>query len=1073
MRVPGRIWCFLLTLAMMGAFFTGQLMAQGTFGSISGRITDSGGSVLPGVSVTLTNLGTGQKKNAVSGQDGYFHFPDLLPGNYSIRAERTGFKSLNVPALTVHVDQALRNDIVMPVGAVSTTVNVTAESPLLQTQTSSTGQVVTGKRILEMPLNGRNVFNLVLLVPGASENPGAQSQFSINGQRGNETSMLVDGVDTRMFQNGRPAFTPSVDAVAEFKVQENATSSAFGDGTAMVNVALRGGTNELHGDVWEFVRNDALAATGYFDKSKQPLVRNQYGITVGGPIWKNRTFFFAYYEGLGTHSTHSGYANVPTPAELAGDFTGSPQIYNPFDVDPATGKRQPFASNKIPSNMVSQFAQAAAKLYPTPVSTGITGFNYVAPADNGESANQASLRIDHEFSQSDSLFGTFIWSHDKLSNGSPLPLTGTFTAVNGTQITLHETHVFTAALVNQFALGYTYGRNVATGQQASTPLATQAFGLKNLKIPAVNQGMPQLNFGFQVLSGNGGAGAPITQMGTPVNYPFGGLENQYLLQDNVSWTHNLHQIEFGGEVRQYRPTMYDQGTPNGNLSFDGQFTNQIGVPTNVANAVADFVLGLPYTATATQLGESNGGVDLRWSHFALFFQDNYHISPKLTLNLGMRYDYDQPFREVHGKAQVWSPEQNKFLVPGTDIDGLVKPDRNNFAPRLGFAYTLTPRTVVRGGAGVFYGFVRGLELSSGYHLDPPYNVSVTVNSAPVTPTILPGTLFPLATAVPTPTTSLFSVDHNFPSNYTYEYNLTVEREFAHSISAQIGYVGSSSHKLTGRSLINQAHVDADPTHPTSIQSRRPFQGAADISITEAIDQANYNALQATVEKRSSSGLSLLAAYSWQKALGIAEGGDQSGIGNQYGPRHRYYGNLPYDQPQRLTVSTMYLLPFGHGQALAGSVRPLVDKIVSGWQVGGIGTFFKGEYTAANSNISVNVGRVDRNYPNCTGDPNLSSGRSIRHWFNTAAFSPQPFGTFGNCSAGNIEIPGENNIDFALYKDTHFRERYNLQIRAEMFNALNHPSFGSPNVSLASPSFGVISSTRTAARVVQLAAKFYW
>lgn len=1068
-----RAWRLSFGLWLLVVSCTIQVLAQGTFGTITGRVTDSSGKVLTSVAVTLTNVGTNQKKHTTTSQSGLYDFPGLLPGTYSLHAELNGFQSVNVPDLVVNVNQTLQNDFVMAVGSVSTTVTVAATTPLLETQTSSTGQVISGRRILDMPLNGRNVFNLVLLVPGASENPGAQSQFSINGQRGNQTSMLVNGVDTRMFQNGRPAFNPSVDAVQEFKVQENSTSAAFGDGTAVINVALRGGTNQFHGDLWEFVRNDGLAARNYFDKTKQPLVRNQYGITIGGPIQKNRTFFFAYYEGLGTRSSTSEFANVPTPAELTGNFSGDSQIYNPFAVDPATGLRQPFADNQIPSGLVSQFAQTAAKIYPAPVQTGVPGFNYVNSVSNTESSNQASLRIDHEFSQSDSLFGTAIWAHDVSANGSPLPLTGTRTAVNGTQIALHETHAFSPAMINQFELGYTYGRNVQTGQIASTPLATEGFGLKNLKIPPVNQGMPQLSFGFQVLSGNGGAGFPVTPMGTPPNLPFGGTENQYLLKDNVSWTHNLHQIEFGGEVRQYRPVMFDQGTPNGNLSFDGQFTTQVGVSSGVAQSIADFVLGLPYTATATQLGESNGSVNLRWLHYALFFQDNYHILPRLTLNLGLRYDYSQPWREVHNAAQVWSPTLNKFLVPGVDIDGLTKPDRNNFAPRLGFAYTLSQLMVLRGGFGVFYGFPRGLELSSGYHLDPPYNVSVTVNSSPITPTILPGTLFPLATTVPTPTTSLFSVNHNFPSNYTYEYNLMIQRQITPTLSFQVGYVGSSSHKMTGRTLINQAHADANPLHPTSIQSRRPFQGAADISITNAIDQENYNALQLTLQKQFSAGFSLLASYGWSKALGIAQGGDQSSIGDEYAPRRKYYGPLPYDQPQRLTVSTMYNLPFGRGHALGGSVGAIPNKLINGWQVGGIGTFFKGEYTSVNSNVSANVGRADRNYPDCIGDPNLSSSRTIEHWFNTAAFAPQPFGTFGDCGAGIVEIPGENNIDFALYKDTRFHDRYNLQIRSEFFNVFNHPSFGPPNVSLGSPSFGVISSTRTNQRIIQLAAKFYW
>jgi hypothetical protein len=1044
------------TVVIFSICFTAQLMGQGTFGSISGRLTDTAGATLPNVSVTLTNTATGQATKVTTGPDGYYNFPDLLPGNYSLRAERDGFQTVAVPTLTVQVELALRNDITMQPGAVTTTVSVQAAAALLQTDTSSTGQVITGERIVQMPLNGRQVYSLVLLAPGASENPGAQSQFSINGQRGNETSMLLDGVDTRMFQNGRPAFTPSVDAVEEFKVQQNSFSSAYGDGTAVVNVALKSGSNQFHGDVWEFLRNDAIAAQNFFDTGQLPLVRNQFGGTAGGPIRQNRTFFFVYYEGLLTNASTSQYADVPTPAQLQGNFTGSAQIYNPFSLNPSTGARQPFPGNIIPANLVSQYAKAAAQLYPTP-NTTVPGFNYVTAVSNTEDANQVSGRVDHQLGKDDSLFGRFSWSRDNQFTGSPLPLSGGIIDTNGTQALFHETHIFTPTILNQFAIGYTYGLYRQGTPLASTPLATQAFGLINLNIPAFAQGMPILNI------------TGLTSMGTAINTPFGGLEDQYLLQDDVSWSLNRHQIKFGGEIRQYRPTMYDQATPNGNLSFNGQFSG-IG---QTGNPTADFVLGTPYTATATELLESDGGTELRWNHYAVYFQDDFRLSPKLTLNMGLRYDYDNPFREVHNAAQVWSPTQEKFLTPGQDIDGLVKPDRNNFAPRLGFAYSPDSQTAFRGGFGVFFGFTRGEELSSGYHLNPPYIAQETLNSTAVTPSLLPGTLFPLASNTFTSTTSLFSVNHDLPANYTYEYNLAIQRQVTPSVSFQMAYVGSSSHKLIGRTLINQAHVDADPTHPTPIQSRRPFQGASDISITNSIDQANYNALQVTLEKRYSAGFSLLAAYGWAKALGIAEGGDQSSIGDAYVPRRVYYGPTPYNQPQRLTVSTTYELPFGRTKLIGGSLNGFADKLISGWQIGGIGTFFSGEFTAPTTNVSQNVGRVDRSYPNCTAVLNLSSGRSIQRWFNTAATLGQPFGTFGNCRTGSIQIPGENNIDFSLVKNTRFHDRYNVEFRSEFFNVLNHPSFGPPNVTLGAAAYGKISTTRVPSREIQLAGKFYW
>jgi len=291
---------------------------------------------------------------------------------------------------------------------------------------------------------------------------------------------------------------------------------------------------------------------------------------------------------------------------------------------------------------------------------------------------------------------------------------------------------------------------------------------------------------------------------------------------------------------------------------------------------------------------------------------------------------------------------------------------------------------------------------------------------------------------------------------------------------QVGYVGSSAHKLIGRDLINQAHVDANPAAPTPILSRRPFQGASDISITKAIDQANYHALQATFEKRASHGVSVLGAYTWSKAMGIAEAGDQSAIGDEYESRHAYYGPTVYSQPQRLTVSPVLELPLGKGKAFANSLPTAVDKVVSGWSLNGIGTFFKGEYISPTSNVSANVGRVDRNFPSCIGNPNLSSSqRNVHKWFNTADIVSQPVGTFGNCHTGVIEVPGENNIDFAAIKNTGFHDHYRVEFRGEFFNGFNHPSFGQPATTVGSASFGVITSTRTSNRQIQFGMKIYW
>jgi hypothetical protein len=1036
---------------------------QGSQGVITGRVSDPAGVTVAGANVLLTNTATAQTKQSTTNEGGYYTFPALQPSSYTVRVTMQGFKTVTT-TMTLDVNQTLANDVQLQVGLVETNVEVQAVAPLIQSETSSTGQLITGQQILQMPLNGRNVFSLSLLVPGASENPGAQSMFSINGARGNQTSVLLDGLDARLFQNGRPAITPSVDAVQEFKIQQNANSAAYGDGLAIINAAIRSGTNGFHGVVWEFLRNNVLDAKPYFSKTAPILRRNQFGFTAGGPIWKDHTFFFGNYEGLRVRTASTFYATVPTAAQLSGNFSGGPQLYNPFVL--TNGARTPYLNNQIPASQISQMAKAAAKLYPTPNLAGSSLGNYFASLSIPQNTNQYNIRVDHQLTKKDNILGRFSWTDDQSTGyNSPLAYNGSQGHYKGEQALLHETHIFSPNLLNDFATGWTYGLFSTQLITADHDVATQDFGLSNLKIPAFEWGSPLLSI------------TSVTALGSPINIPSGGYENNYQLDDDVTWTHGAHTVRAGIEVRQYRPALYNQATPNGNLSFDGRYTSLTATSAKVAGSpIADLIIGAPFSATATQLITSDGLIVLRWNQWQGYVQDDWKVTPRLTLNMGMRYVYDVPFREVHGQANVWDTVCNCFLTPGASvngIDGLIKPDRNNLAPRFGFAYSVDPKTVIRGGAGVYYGFVRGLELSSGYGLNPPFLTSTTVNNGTTAPT-LPAGLFPVPVAVVTPTTNLFSVSHTLPNNYTYQYNLTVQRQITPTLALQAAYVGSSSHKLIGRDLVNQARVDANPAAPTAIQARRPYAGAGDISITKAIDQANYNALQVTVEKRPSHGVSGLAAYTYAKSMGIAEAGDQSAIGNEYVPRGRYYGPTVYSQKHRLTVSPTVELPFGKGKAFASSLPAFLDKFVSGWSANSIMTFSTGEYISPTSNISANVGRVDRNFPNCTGDPMRGSGiRTITRWFDTSRVVGQTAGTFGNCSTGVIQVPGQNNIDISAVKNTIFRERYRVEFRSEFFNAFNHASFGQPNVTVGNAQFGVISSTRTNSRQIQFGLKLYW
>lgn len=1052
--------CPLLLVVLLGLLLeAAPASGQGTQGSISGTVFDASGSVLPGVAVRLTNDGTGQRWDTVTGGAGNYLFPALLPGLYTVEAELTGFKAFRSSGVSLQVAQQATLDLRLDLGSVSDSVEVRATAPILNRERATVGQVIENKQIVDMPLNGRNFLQLGLLVPGASENPGAQSQFSISGMRGNMTSTLFDGMEVRAVRNGRPAIQPSVDALQEFRIQQNSFSAEYSTGTAVINVAFKSGTNDFHGTAYEFLRNDKLDARNVFDRTDlPPFRRNQFGAAGGGPIRPNRLFFFANYEGLRTQRSRTVFANVPTPAQLSGDFSGGPQIFDPLTYDPATNSRAPFPGNRIPAGRISQIATAAAAIYPQPNLIGVPGQNYVTVRSNPDDADQGNLRLDAVLTANQSVFGRYSEFRSYNETLGALPFAGNINRNNGRNMTLNHTWLLSPTLTHQARLGYTFVDVLVGNPLADRPLATEALGLRNLNIPQHSQGLTQLNI------------VGITTMGSGPFTPQGSREHLYELGNDISWHRGRNALKTGFVARRYRPALRALLTPNGILNFENRFSSQIGVA-GTGSPIADFVLGYPLSARVGTPIETNGFVDLVYNSYGVYVQDDIKVNPKLTVNLGLRYEYQTPIRERFNAARSWSVEEQRFLEVGRDIPSLTKPDRNNFAPRLGAAYSLTPRTVLRAGAGVFYGFVRGDEYPI-YQLNPPFSNDVTINSDPIRPTLLPGTLFPVPSTVLRPGTSIFSLYYDFPANYTYQWNVTIQRELLESLAVEVSYVGSASRNLTGRDLPNQAFPDAELSRPTPVQGRRPFPAFGDMSIAGALDSANYNALQVKVERRYRGGLSILGAFTYGKALGISEGGDQSAITDPR-DRRRDYGPLPYDQRLRFTTSFAYEIPVGRGRRFLSDAPGWVDAVLGGWQAGGVVTMRTGEYRSPTSNVSANRGRSDRNRPDRIADGNLSRGeRTITRWFDTGAFRPQAFGAFGNAGEGVLVMPGVHNWDLSLLKDFRLTSDVKAQFRGEFFNAFNHPNYGFPGLVIGTPQFGVITTARDA-RSIQLALKLIW
>lgn len=1045
------------------------LYGQVSTGSVAGQVSDATGAVIASAKVTLINEGTNQERTAITDASGAYLFPLVQPGFYTVRAEMQGFKAYAAHKMEVQVSQQVTHDVRLDVGETSTTVEVAATTPVLDQRSAEVGQVIGQKEVVDLPLNGRNFLDLAKLVPGVTE-LGTSSQsngLAINGQRANQIGFYFDGVDTRTETSGKPAFSPSIEAIQEFKIQQNDFAAEFGRSPAGINLTLRSGTNDIHGTLFEFIRNNKLDARSFFSPRVDPLRRNQFGAVVSGPVIRNRTFFMVNYEGLRTRRANTLFRSVPTALQREGNFSEGQPVFDPSTYDSATNTRQPFAGNIIPKSRFGRMGNAALLYYPAPNSPGSGGFNHVTSASSQTDSNQVHTRVDHQLGTRDTLFGRLSYSKGEAVTPSGLPLTGGLQDTKGVSLTVQESHTFTPAIVNQFRAAWTYFKDRAGFPLADRNLAVDEFGMLNLTPSTDAFGLPQLNV------------AGLTTIGANAFQPSGPRENLYSLANDLSWVRGKHSMKFGFDGRYYRPAALVQQTPNGILTFENRFTNQPGVA-RTGNAVADLALGLPYTGRATLFAESNGWVSLKYYYTGFYAQDEIRFNAKFTLNLGLRYEYQTPYYERYGDLAIFDLYGNRFLKLDEDISQLHRPDRNNFAPRIGLAYSMTPKTVIRAGFGVFYGQPRGSEFSS-FQLSPPFVIDTTLTSNPTVPD-LTGRLFPRVQVrdasgriLLAPNVNVFSLDPNFRTNYTWQWNFGIQRELSNRLLFESAYVGNAAHKLTGRDLPNQAFLDADPLRPTPVISRRPNPNIGDVSYVSALDNSNYHSLNVKLNKRFASGFSLLGSYTYSKVMGIGGAlfGDQS---RQQDARNRRaeYAPLEFNQKQRLTVAWIYELPVGKGKRFLTGASGAGGMLVGGWSLQGNFTAHSGFPLTPLSSVSANVGRQDTNRADRACNGNLSSGRSIDRWFDTSCFTNHAFGRFGNSGNGVIVGPGVNNFDFTIMKNTFIpmgsREPWNAQFRAEFFNGFNHPSFADPNMTAGTAQFGVIRGTRINGREIQLALK---
>ena len=1047
------LWAVGAVLLLCG--FASHAKAQVTYASIVGNVRDSSGAVMPNVPVTITNQNTGEQFKQPTNEAGAYAFTTLFPGVYKIHAEMPGFQAIDIENIQLQVTQTARFDFTMQVGAVSQKIEVSASAPVLATDKADIGNVVTNTQIQDLPLNGRDYMQLAALtngvILGGTVEAGGPNFFS-EGGRVTQNSFLVDGTETRVQREGGYGLNLSIDAIQEFKVMQNSFDAQYGRGTAIVNAVIKSGTNSFHGTAFEFVRNDILDAYGAFDKPpKPPLRQNQFGASLGGPIKRNKTWFFFDYEGQRIHAGHTAYTNVPTAAELQGNLAGTGTA-----IDPSTG--QPYLNDQIPSSQFSTFAQAAIPYFSQtpPNSTALPNLNYVAVLTNPVTMNQYVTRIDQELSAKDRLSGHLIFFRYQYTNQGPLA----YSSSGGysrpmPNLEAQWTHSFSPSLLNVFYFGYSHTNTFIGSSQIASHNLTTAFGLQNLAPEADAYGVPQVN-----VTGYG-------SLGDIPWCPEGALDVARQFSDQFTYLKGRHTIGFGADLRILTYNDLGYATQNGYYNFTGAYTG---------NPFGDFLIGIPQWAYADQKNPADSyALPTENGEFSFYGQDSMRVTRNLTINAGLRWEIVQFPKENKNEFSTWNFQRGALDFAGQQLpDRIVPTQYTNFSPRLGIAYSppFLEKTVFRAGSAIMYGNFRQWEVSL-LHFNAPYIFdNFFFNNYPQ-PSFTTATLFPpvdtnLSTIdYPVVTLNYQNPDKRVP--VTYEWNANIQRELMPNLMLEVGYVGNRGIYQPNRYDANQASlVPADElADPPSIQSRRLYQNVGFVSGNESNAWTSYNALNVRLERRFSNGFELLGVYTYSKTMGIWQH-DNFTVPNAYNLR-QMYGPVN-DFPHVATISYIYTLPFGPGKKYLAGTHGAVGRLVGGWEINGITSFYAGEAMDFSTSVSNLLGNRGSNVPIRLANGNLPSGqRTTGRWFDTAAFIDPQTGVLGNTTPGAVWGPGTQNWDLSIFKNTLISEHKTIQFRCEMFNSFNHVNFSQPDTNSSDPTFGQISGAG-AAREIQLGLK---
>ncbi len=1062
-----------------------SLFGQGNTGAILGTVTDSSGGIVAGARVVVTNTGTGVQSNATTDGLGSYTFNFLQPGSYTVETELAGFKKFVRQNITLEIARQLRIDVVLEAGAVTETISVAAETPLLETETGQLSTTIENEQVTRLPNISRNPQNFRLLSPGIMQNRGGD--VITQGGMVRRDPYYIDGAhSSNHVWSGTPV-NPNPDVVQEFKVLTNSFSAEFGETSgAVMQATTKSGTNQLHGSLFNFLRNDKLDAGNYYSGVAPIIRRNQFGGTVGGPIIRNKTFFF--FAAQFTRQRGTQFFNnlaLPLPAFKQGDFSAlltnqvagtdalGRQIMRGQIFDPATARtvngqvvRDPFVGNVIPSSRFSPAARIIQSMYPDPQTNAITA-NFSSQGAISDNNSEYDSKVDHNFSDKDKLMARFSlrntdsipaqpFGNDISGGGGAL-----YTKNRAYQAVVNHVHIFGPRLTNDLHLGWfqTYPHRPIPG---FGKVSTNSLGIMGLPNGAETLGTPDFQW------------TNFARLGATSDILMYELQNSQSLVNVTSFITGRHSIRFGGEARRIRTDNLQPNPGNTLWRFQPIFTNQPNIG-NTGSDYASFLLGMP-----AQMGYRiyPGFFQPRSSVYAVFVQDDIRVNRKLTVNLGLRWDAPLYYHEAQNRSGVFSLDQGKYLQYGQN--GFRRTpwnnDWNNFGPRFGFAYNPVDKTVIRGGYGMFYIGTMSSG-ANGYMQPDPIFADADVGRYNTNDQINPRTSLDLIPYSPSDKTgsnanqvSIFP-DSN-PMSYMQQWNLSIQREFGGTM-LEIGYTGSKGTRLQFDNYnLNAIPVDRAPeARGRFIAPFVPYpQFPQGVNVVSWNGSSNYNSMQVKAERRFASGIGFLAAFTWQKQITVGEQGYRDPLGN----RNLDRGISPNNSPYRFTVAYNYELPFGRGRRWM-STNTFSDVILGGWGFSGITTFQGGfpltPSMPANSCVCGNNG----NRANVSGNPNLDgSERTTEQWFNTAAFSAPAQYTIGNAGRSIVWGPGMANWDMQFGKQfmiPKLGETSNLQFRAEMYNIFNTPYFDNPNTVVGSANFGRITNVSNSPRQIQLALKF--